>query len=536
MDTNYFPFVIVGSGVAGLSLALRLANLGKVCVINKSNRKESASYYAQGGMAVASGELDSIQSHIDDTLRAGSYFNNRKSVKILCHEGVERMQEIVALGLEFTKKYDNTLDLHKEGGHSIHRIAHVKDHTGKAMLDILLERSSKNKNITFWDNHMLLELITAPRQGILLTKLLYKLLSLFKKGISRQCCGLYAIDMKTKKMKILLADYTCLATGGIGQLYLNTTNPMVSTGDGIAIAHRASCQTKDLEFMQFHPTALYYNISSSFLLTEALRGVGARLYLQDGTYFMEKYDVRGELASRDIIAYAIATELQNRKEKFVYLDMTHLPKEKIKTSFPMIFTTLKEKFDLDMTQIPIPVAPAAHYLCGGIKVNFRSQTSLKSLYAVGENACTGVHGANRLASNSLLEALVFSHRAYLSIRNKYTVNLTKLAPKLDMVKLKNKYKTREFDFSLDKIQQIEDYKKQIQTIMHEYANILRTSTGLKQGLNAIKIIEEKLEDFLQPNYVNCILLEVRNMCLGARLILQAAIKRKTSVGLHYKID
>ena len=394
-------FLIIGSGIAGLSYALKVAEFGSVFIITKSNEDESNTKYAQGGIAAVLYEGDTHQKHIKDTLIAGAGLCDEHIVKIVVEEGTERVKELIDLGANFDKTSDGEFDLAKEGGHSEHRILHHKDITGWEIERALLTKIRANKNITVFDHYFAIDIITQHHLGKLVTS----------QTPDIACFGAYVLNTRNNKIETILAKNTVMATGGTGHVYATTTNPTIATGDGIAMVYRAKGHVRDMEFMQFHPTSLYNPTENpSFLITEAIRGFGAVLRNQEGKEFMKKYDERESLAPRDIVARAIDTEMKLRGEDFVYLDCRHLDRKGFIEHFPNIYNKCMH-LGIDPFKHMIPVVPAAHYLCGGIVVNEDGKTTIKNLYAIGECAGTGLHGANRLASNSLLEALVFAHRA-----------------------------------------------------------------------------------------------------------------------------
>ncbi len=521
---KHYNFLIIGSGIAGLSVANQLSNLGDVCLLTKDNQRESATLYAQGGIAITLDKMNVTKNHLEDTLIAGAGLCDKDSVEILCHEGPDRIQEMIKMGMKFTKNKEGKFDLNREGGHRENRVLHVEDYTGRAIVDFLLKITSAKKNIELYEQYFVIDLITKQQINVN---------SKIKKKLDNHCYGVYLLDIFQKKIFSVTADYICLATGGGGQVYPITTNPLISSGDGIAMAYRAGCRVRNMEFIQFHPTALFTDITPSFLLTEALRGFGAYLRLPNGVRFMEKYHPDKELAPRDIVARAIDTEIKKLDIKYVYLDVTHKDAKKIKNKFPMIYKRLYDDFKLDLTQEQIPVAPAAHYLCGGIMVNTYGQTDISFLYALGENASTGVHGGNRLASNSLLEALVFSHRISQAIHKSFS-NGQHLEKKDNYLKIFHHNEQKKNIFDKNIINQYD--RKKIQKIMWNYVGIIRSNIKLNQALKHINIIYEKINSFYKKTELNQEIVELKNIATVAQLIIRSALKRKESRGLHYSID
>jgi L-aspartate oxidase len=474
-------FIIIGSGIAGLNLALNLSEQGKVLVVTKKKAVDSNTNRAQGGIAAVLAKTDDFQKHVEDTLEAGCHHNNKKAVEFVIKKGPSVIRKLIKLGLDFSTSNDR-IDLGKEGGHSERRIAHVGDFTGREIEKILVKKVKENPNIKVWENTFAMELIV-------------------KNG---KCHGVQII--KKKKIENIYASAVIIATGSIGQIYKYTTNSRISTGDGIAMAVRAGCKVKDLEFIQFHPTVLDKNINPRFLLSEALRGEGAVLVNEKGEKFMSKYHKKGSLASRDIVTLAIYKE---HKEGKVYLDMTEQSPKSIKVRFPNIYKQLK-KYGLDLRKEKIPVSPAVHYSCGGIKVDLHGQTCIKNLFAVGEVTCTGVHGANRLASNSLLEALVFSNEIK-----------THISPK----------KTQKPPFQKPEIteEKVLKIRKELKEIMWKYAGAIRTPEKLKKLIKKIEQLEKLMP---KTQKTNITLAETRNMLLSGKLIAKSALKRNESLGCH----
>ncbi len=513
--------LIIGAGVAGLTTALKIAKQHKVILITKKGKSGSNSWYAQGGIAaVINPGKDSLEKHIRDTLTAGDGLCNPRIVEIVVSEGPQRIRELIELGADFDKNPQGEFSLGKEGGHSEPRILHYKDQTGKHMVETLWNAVTRNPNITILNDFFIVELITQHHLGIYVSE----------QTPDIECYGAYAFDIRRNKVIKILAKITVLATGGVGNVYSITTNPAVATGDGIAMAYRAKARTANMEFIQFHPTALYDpEEKPAFLITEALRGKGAYLRsFATKERFMKKYHPLMELAPRDIVARAIDNEMKKDGSDYVYLDATHIEPEILKNEFPTIYRKCLSK-GIDITKDYIPVAPAAHYVCGGVDVNEFSQTSIKYLFAVGECAHTGLHGANRLASNSLLENLVFGHRAAMKIQEilkNENIPLGKDIPDWD-----DKGTSHPEEWVL-----ISHNLREIQQIMTNYVGIVRSKLRLKRAEKRIKFIAEETEQFYKKTRISPELCELRNIITNAYLITYSARKRKESRGLHYRTD
>jgi L-aspartate oxidase len=510
-------FLIIGSGIAGLTYALKVASSGKVLIVTKSKIDETSTKYAQGGIAAVMHTPDTYEKHIKDTLKAGDDLNNENIVRLTITESTKRIKELIKWGTEFDKKESGKYDLAKEGGHSEYRVLHHKDSTGHEIQRALVNQAKKHKNIEFLENHFTVDIITQHHLGK----------ELNKKSSDIQCFGAYILNPSDNKICTILAKTTLIATGGAGNVYSTTTNPVVATGDGIAMAYRAKGKIDNMEFMQFHPTSLYNpDEKPSFLITEALRGFGAILKTTDGKKFMKKYDERGSLASRDIVARAIDSELKISGEKHLFLDATHLNSNKLIEHFPGIYAKCLS-IGIDITKEKIPVVPAAHYSCGGVVVDEFSRTSIKNLYASGECSSTGLHGANRLASNSLLEAAVFSHRA--SIDAKKNIN---------SIEFNND--VPDWDASGTVLNEemilITQTTKELQSIMSNYVGIVRSNLRLKRALDRLEIIYQETEDLYEKSILTVKICELRNLINVAYLIIKMAVKRKESRGLHYSID
>lgn len=510
-------FLIIGSGIAGLSYALKVADYGTVCLITKSNEDESNTKYAQGGIAAVWHEEDNIEKHIQDTLNAGAYLCDEETVRIVVSEGTQRVKELIELGTNFDKTLKGDYDLAKEGGHSEHRILHYKDITGYEIERALLAQVRKHKNITILDHHYAIDIITQHHLGEVVTS--------HTEGIC--CYGAYVLNKKTNLIETFLAKVTLMATGGAGHVYATTTNPIIATGDGIAMVYRAKGRVKDMEFVQFHPTSLYNpGEHPSFLITEAIRGFGAILKTSDGKEFMHKYDERGSLAPRDIVARAIDNELKTRGEDFVLLDCRHLDRKAFIEHFPTIYDKCMS-LGIDPFVKMIPVVPAMHYLCGGILVDKYGQSTINHLFAVGECACTGLHGANRLASNSLLEAVVFAHRAF----EKTKELITTISHKENIPNWNAEGTEHAEEMIL-----ITQSQREVQQIMSNYVGIVRSELRLKRAFDRLEILYNENETLYEKTTISQKLCELRNLICIGYLIIKHAMRRKESVGLHYMVN
>ena len=514
-------FLVIGSGIAGLTFALKTARHfpeAKVIIITKADESESNTKYAQGGMAVALNAItDSFEKHISDTLIAGDGLCDKKVVDFVIKEGPERVKELIGWGANFDKQKSGEYDLGKEGGHTTHRIIHHADSTGLEIEKALLKKIAQTVNIEILSHHFVVDLITDHH--------LKKIAAANPGKIS--CYGAYILNPTTNSVEKVISKITLLATGGTGQVYRNTTNPVIATGDGIAMAHRAKAKIKNMEFIQFHPTALYHpGESPSFLISEAVRGFGAILRTQDGLEFMQKYDTRKELASRDIVARAIDYELKKRGDNFVYLDCRHIPKNKFFKHFPNIYNKCKS-IGIDITKHMIPVVPAAHYLCGGIEVDAHGNTAIKNLYACGECSYTGLHGANRLASNSLLEALVFAHRCFEDAGKK--VKQIHLLTSVPAWNAKGTVHPKEKII-------LTHNRKELQDTMSNFVGIVRSDERLEKAMERVKIITKETKQLYSKSVLSPQLCELRNMTDIASLIIKQSIKRKKNNGGFYNID
>jgi len=512
-----FDFLVIGSGVAGLTFALKVADKGSVALVTKSELIDTNTALAQGGIAAVIYEPDNFEKHIEDTFIAGDKYANKEIVRIVVEEAPARIQELIDWGANFDKNKAGLYDLAREGGHSERRILHHKDNTGWEIQRALVQKIKSHPNISVFENYFSVDLITQHHLG---------------KKVKRtdndiECFGAYALNLENKEVETFLAKNTMIATGGSGSLYQTTTNPVIATGDGIAMVYRAKGLVENMEFIQFHPTALFNpGESPAFLITEALRGFGAILKNRSGHEFMKKYDERGSLAPRDIVARAIDNEMKLHGDDFVYLDGTHLDPEKLKENFPNITAKCLEK-GIDITKQAIPVIPAAHYQCGGIKVDLNSESHIRNLYASGEVGSTGLHGANRLASNSLSEALVFSHRA----------------AQHSMSKLQNQSLNRaipEWNFEgtshPEEMVLITQNYKEVQMIMSNYVGIVRSNLRLERALNRLQIIYKETDALYKKSTLSKKLCELRNLINVGYLIIKSAQNRKESLGLHYNMD
>ncbi|HNZ42123.1 MAG TPA: L-aspartate oxidase [Bacteroidales bacterium] len=510
-------FLIIGSGIAGLSYALRVASKGSVCIVTKSQAKESSTNYAQGGIAAVMYDPDSYEKHIKDTLIAGAGLCDENIVRITISESTERIKELISWGTEFDKTASGKYDLAKEGGHSEHRVLHNKDHTGASIEKALLNEVKRHKNIEILENHFAIDLITEHHLGM----------ETNRKSDDIKCYGAYVLNPAENSIITILSKITLLATGGAGNVYSNTTNPTVATGDGVAMVFRAKGEIKDMEFFQFHPTSLYNpKERPSFLISEAVRGFGGILKTIKGNEFMQKYDPRLSLAPRDIVARAIDTEMKISGDEHVCLDCRHLDSNKLIEHFPTIYAKCLS-IGIDITKEMIPVVPAAHFLCGGIQTDEYGRTSIKNLYATGECACTGLHGANRLASNSLLESVVFSHRAALDALEKFsTIGLNTGIPDWNA----------EGTVLNEEMILITQTTRELREIMSNYVGIVRSNLRLKRAMDRLDILYHETEKLYDQSVLTVEICELRNMINVAFLIISMAQERKESRGLHYSLD
>ncbi|AXF45908.1 L-aspartate oxidase [Acinetobacter johnsonii] len=509
--THHFDVIIVGSGGAGLSLALSLPQHFNIAVLAKSNLTDASTFYAQGGVAAVLDETDSIEQHIDDTMIAGAHLCETEAVKQTVEGGKPSVDFLLKHGVQFTLDDQEQLHLTREGGHSQRRIIHAADATGRAISTTLVERAIEKDNITIFENYIAIDLITSQKLGL---------------EEQNRALGLYALDEKTEKVHTFLAPFTALACGGAMKAYLYTSNPDIATGDGIAMAFRAGCRVANMEFNQFHPTCLYHPQARSFLITEAMRGEGAYLRLPDGERFMLRFDERAELAPRDIVARAIDYEIKRLGIRHVWLDISHKPESFIKEHFPTLYARLLE-LGIDITKEMIPVVPAAHYTCGGVVVDEHSQTDITGLYAIGETSYTGLHGANRMASNSLLECFVYGMSAAEHIEKSFDSNYqSPTAPSWDDSQVMNPDEDVVILQNWDELRQT----------MWNYVGIVRTTKRLERALHRIEMLKREITEYYQDYQVSKNLIELRNLVLVSEMIVRCAMERKESRGLHYTLD
>lgn len=512
-----FDVLIVGSGLAGLSAALHLAPTHRVAILTKRALNDGSSRWAQGGIAAAMGEGDTVESHVQDTLVAGAGLCDLEATRFVVEHAPDTIRWLQQLGVPFSQE-DGHLHLTREGGHSERRIVHVTDATGAAVQDTLMAKVRQSPNITLFEHHTLVDLITSAKLG---------LPSGNPSGHPNRCPGLYALNEVTDQVDTFSAPHTILATGGAGKVYLYTTNPDTATGDGIAAAWRAGCRVSNMEFIQFHPTCLYHPHAKTFLISEAVRGEGGRLILPEsagGTRFMPEHDARAELAPRDVVARAIDFEMKKRGLDCVYLDISHQPKAFLLEHFPNIYARCLE-LGIDMAKQPIPVVPAAHYTCGGVHTDLAGRTDLAGLHAIGETTYTGLHGANRLASNSLVECMVFANAAAQDIRNTPLPQPPPLPPWDD---------SRVTD--ADEAVVISHNWEELRRFMWDYVGIVRTNKRLERAAHRIRLLQEEIQEFYGAFHVTRDLLELRNLVTVADLIVRSAQARQESRGLHFSRD
>ncbi len=510
-------FLILGSGIAGLTYALKVSRYGSVAIVTKKDKKESNTNYAQGGIAAVVDKDDSPDLHIADTLTAGAGLCRPDIVNIVVREGMDRIQDLIEWGVPFTRRSDkhcSEFDLGREGGHSRRRILHAADLTGKEIERVLLKKIAQCPNITVYENHIAVELITAKKLGAAAAR-------------PNQCYGAYVLDCKKAQIHTCISRVTLLATGGAGKTYLYTSNPDISTGDGVALAYRAGARIANMEFIQFHPTCMYHAQAKNFLISEALRGEGGILRTLHGKAFMAGYHPLKDLAPRDIVARAIDAELKRSGQDCVYLDITHHKRDFLKKRFPNIYAKCAQ-YGIDIAVDPIPVVPAAHYICGGVLTDTSAQSTIPGLFAVGEVACTGLHGANRLASNSLLEAIVFAHRA-AEASSSQAASLPSLRKSIPDWDPGNAH-------DIDEAVVIKHNWDEIRMLMWNYVGIVRTTKRLERARRRILLLQKEITDYYWNFTITSDLIELRNIATVAGLIITSALRRKESRGLHYTLD
>jgi L-aspartate oxidase len=509
-------FLVIGGGIAGLMFALQASEFGTVTVLTKAASSEANTSYAQGGIASVWSVDDSFESHIDDTLKAGAGLCDRNAVETIVREGPAVVRELIRLGTQFTRIEaggDDEYDLGREGGHSHRRVLHAQDLTGREIMRALGEAVTARPNIRVLENHVAVNLLIKKDRTT---------------GKPKSCWGVYSLDRDTNRVNKIVTRATMLATGGAGKVYLYTTNPDIASGDGVAMAYRAGVPIGNMEFIQFHPTCLYHPAAKSFLISEALRGEGAILRLPDGTAFMKKYDSAAELAPRDIVARAIDAEMKRLGLDCVYLDLSHKPADFIRSRFPNIYARCLS-FGIDMTTQPIPVVPAAHYMCGGVMTNLHARTQIERLYAAGEVAMTGLHGANRLASNSLLEAAVMGHRGALAARREIEDSPDGTVPDFA------EWETGRAIKSEERVMVTQSWDE-IRRMMWNYVGIVRSDRRLARAASRLALLNEEIHSYYWDYLLDSDLIELRNLVNVAELIVRAATKRKESRGLNYNLD
>jgi L-aspartate oxidase len=512
-----FDVLIVGSGLAGLSAALLLPSDKRVAVITKRAVSEGSSGWAQGGIAAVWSKDDSFEAHVDDTLVAGAGLCDLDATRFVVENAPKAIAWLQTMGVPFSEE-DGHLHLTREGGHSARRIVHVTDATGAAVQRTLIDRVQKTPNITLFENHTLIDLITTDKLAA------HRSSPMDSAVHANHCLGLYALDSDTDQVLTFEAPQTILATGGAGKVYLYTTNPDTATGDGIAAAWRAGCRVQNMEFIQFHPTCLYHPHAKSFLISEAVRGEGGRLLLPDGTRFMPAHDPRAELAPRDVVARAIDFEMKKGGFDCVYLDISHQPLSFLKEHFPNIYARCLE-LGIDISKQPIPVVPAAHYTCGGVLADLHGRTDIAGLYAIGETACSGLHGANRLASNSLVECMVFAQATTQDIVHSTSISAPVL-PTWDDSRVTDADETVVISHNWDELRRF----------MWDYVGIVRTNKRLDRAAHRIALLQGEIQEFYAHFHVTRDLLELRNLVMVADLIVRSAQARHESRGLHFSRD
>ena len=511
-NKKIFDVLIIGSGAAGNSLALQLPKTMSVGLISKTELHEGSTYYAQGGISAVLSKIDSINQHVEDTMEAGAGLCKEDIVKAVAKDSKVIIEWLLEQGVKFTKNESGSSDklhLTKEGGHTYPRIVHAADKTGEAIQDSLINKVKKQSNIELFTHHVAIDLITKEN----------------KNSAQKKCVGSYILNKKNNQINVFKAKFVVLATGGANKVYLYTSNPDTSSGDGIAMAYRAGCDIANMEFMQFHPTCLFHHKAKSFLISESLRGEGGRLLLPNGDSFMHKYDSRGVLAPRDIVARAIDSEMKINGFDYVLLDISHKKSSFIKKRFPNIYKKCLE-FNIDITKTPMPVVPATHYTCGGINIDINARTNIKNLYAIGEVAHSGLHGANRMASNSLLECIFFSKKVLEDIKKYENEKHEDIRNLLENNK----------DKKVSEEVIIKHSWKEIRTLMWNYVGIVRTNERLLKAKIRISIFKREVEESFDKNIISSDLIELRNLIYIAEIIITSALARKESRGLHYNLD
>ena len=511
-NKKIFDVLIIGSGAAGNSLALQLPKTMSVGLISKTELHEGSTYYAQGGISAVLSKIDSINQHVEDTMEAGAGLCKEDIVKAVAKDSKAIIEWLLDQGVKFTKNESGSSDklhLTKEGGHTYPRIVHAADKTGEAIQDSLINKVKKQSNIELFTHHVAIDLITKEN----------------KDSAQKKCVGSYILNKKNNQINVFKAKFVVLATGGANKVYLYTSNPDTSSGDGIAMAYRAGCDIANMEFMQFHPTCLFHHKAKSFLISESLRGEGGRLLLPNGDSFMHKYDSRGVLAPRDIVARAIDSEMKINGFDYVLLDISHKKSSFIKKRFPNIYKKCLE-FNIDITKTPMPVVPATHYTCGGINIDINARTNIKNLYAIGEVAHSGLHGANRMASNSLLECIFFSKKVLEDIKKYENEKHEDIRNLLENNK----------DKKVSEEVIIKHSWKEIRTLMWNYVGIVRTNERLLKAKIRISIFKREVEESFDKNIISSDLIELRNLIYIAEIIITSALARKESRGLHYNLD
>ncbi len=513
---THSDFLVIGSGIAGLTFALKAAKHGSVALVTKRQGMDSSTAWAQGGVACVTAEEDSFDLHVADTLDAGAGLCDEDVVRTIVSEGPDRIQELIGLGVAFDQHEDEgkqVLSLGREGGHSKRRILHSRDTTGREIEEKLLAAARAEPNITFHEHHYAIDLITTAKLGL---------------PSENRCVGIYALDEKAGVVESFRSDRVILATGGCGKVYLYTSNPDIATGDGVAMAWRAGVMISNMEFIQFHPTVLYHPQVKSFLISEALRGEGGVLLGSDDQPFMAKYDERKDLAPRDIVARAIDSEMKRTGSRCVFLDMRHHTKEYLEDRFPNIYQTCLQH-GIDPAKEPIPVVPAAHYQCGGVRTDIHGATSLQGLYAIGEVACTGLHGANRLASNSLLEGAVLAHRAAAHVVSALPLGRSNIEITIP------EWQSGDAE-DVDELVVIYHNWDEIRRLMWDYVSIVRTDKRLQRAATRLRNLKQEVHEFYWHFKITADLLELRNLVDVAAVIVESARRRQESRGLHYTLD